>query len=138
MSKKDPSEYYSDSRFWQKLKGQGRKAGSELVYLALKLYYAARDPKTPKWARLRIYAALGYFVFPFDALPDFVPLAGYSDDLSLLALAVGTVAFYINDEIKARAAEKRNLWFGENSPEITPENIREPKVKKAAKIKTAK
>lgn len=130
--KADAAEHYSDSRFWQKLKTHGRKAGSEIVHLALKLYYAARDPKTPKWARLRIYAALGYFVLPLDALPDFVPLAGYSDDLTLLALAVATVAFYISDDVKGRAEEKMKTWFGENSESAPAAKRRRP-----AKIKTA-
>ena len=130
--KADTAQHYSDSRFWQKIKKHGRKAGTEIAHLALKLYYAARDPKTPKWARLRIYAALGYFVLPLDALPDFVPLAGYSDDLTLLTLAVATVAFYITDDVKARAGEKMKTWFGENS-----EPIETTRRKRPAKIKTA-
>lgn len=122
---------FSEERFWQKLRRHGQRAGTGIVHLALKLYYAALNPKTPKWARLRIYAALAYFVFPLDALPDFVPLAGYSDDLALLLLAMGAVAFYITDEVKIQAAEKMRSWFGPDaSPGTAPEKFPEKPPKK--------
>ena len=118
--KQSQEALYSENSLWLKLKNSGKKAGSEMVYLALKLYYAALDPKTPKWARLRIYSALGYFVLPLDALPDFIPVAGYSDDLVLLTLAVSTVAFYINDSIKNKAKEKTQQWLGKDNLSTEP------------------
>ena len=41
---------------------------------ALQLYFAAEDPQTPKWAKGVIYAALGHFILPVDAIPDAVPV----------------------------------------------------------------
>lgn len=107
----DYSSEYSQQRFWQKLQQQAMKIGSGLSLTVLKLYYSARDPRTPKWARIRIYAALGYFIFPFDAIPDIVPVAGYSDDTALLALAIATLAFYISDETKKKAHDKLDQIF---------------------------
>ena len=36
--------------------------------------------------------AIGYFVSPIDAIPDIVPVAGYTDDLGVLVLALVSVA----------------------------------------------
>lgn len=70
-------------------------------------------PGHPKWARARIIAALGYFIFPLDAIPDVVPLTGFSDDLGVLALALAlaTVAFHIKPEQKQQADEQLADWF---------------------------
>jgi uncharacterized membrane protein YkvA (DUF1232 family) len=104
---------YSESRFWEKVMAYARSAGKEVVEKALWLYYSAQHPRTPAWARSVIYGALGYFIFPVDAIPDLTPIAGYADDLGVLVAALATVAVYINDEIKAKAAGKIEAWFGE-------------------------
>ena len=39
-----------------------------------------------------IYGALAYFVLPVDAVPDAIPVAGFTDDLGALAAALGTVS----------------------------------------------
>ena len=100
---------YSDSRFWEKVMAYARTAGKEVV----EKYYSAQHPKTPAWARSVIYGALGYFIFPIDAIPDLTPIAGYADDLGVLAAALATVALYVNDEVKAKAAGKLSAWFGD-------------------------
>lgn len=104
---------YSDSRFWDKVMTYARSAGREVVEKALWLYFSAQHPKTPAWARSVIYGALGYFIFPLDAIPDLTPIAGYADDLGVLAAALATVAIYINDEVKVKAAAKMKAWFGD-------------------------
>ena len=104
---------YSENRFWEKVTAYARTAGKEVVEKALWLYYSAQHPRTPAWARSVIYGALGYFIFPVDAIPDLTPIAGYADDLGVLVAALATVAVYINDEIKAKAAGKIEAWFGE-------------------------
>ncbi len=103
---------YSDDGFWQKLARYAKSAGAEVVERALQLYYAAQDPATPGWARGVIFASLGYFVNPLDAISDLVPVVGYSDDLGVLALALATVMAYITPEIKEKARAKTKEWFG--------------------------
>ncbi len=107
------SEQYSEEGFWSKLAEYALAAGSQVVEYALRLYYAAQDPRTPAWAKSVIVGALGYFITPLDAIPDLVPAVGYADDLGVLAMALGTVAMYITPEIRARAAQKKRDWFGE-------------------------
>ena len=103
---------FNDDSFWAKLTGFAKAAGSEVVEKALWLYYAFKKDDTPVWAKTTIVAALGYFIFPIDAIPDVVPLVGYSDDLGVLALAVTTVAAYINEDVKVMAKTKMRDWFG--------------------------
>lgn len=106
-------QYYSEDNFWQKLLNFARAAGREVVEQALSLYYTAQDPDTPTWAKTVIYGALGYFIFPVDAIPDVTPAVGYGDDLGVLVAALATVAAHVTPEIKNHAKEKVAEWFGE-------------------------
>ena len=107
------SNDFDDGSFWDKLKRFALKAGKEVIEKALWLYYAAQQPNTPAWAKTVIYGALAYFVLPVDAIPDAVPLAGFTDDLGALAAALGTVAIYVTDEVKRQAADRMREWFGD-------------------------
>ncbi|MBP6720297.1 MAG: DUF1232 domain-containing protein, partial [Rhodoferax sp.] len=71
------SAAYDDDSFWNKVKNHAKSAGEEVLAPALKMYYAALDSDTPVWAKTAIFAALGYFISPVDAIPDVVPLVGY-------------------------------------------------------------
>ena len=106
------SKEYSESSFWDKVKKFASKAGSKVIYTALKLYYTLQSPDTPVWAKAAIIGALGYFISPVDAIPDIIPVVGFSDDLGVLALAVTTVATNITPAIKAQAKAKAGEWFG--------------------------
>ena len=99
-------------KYWTKLTNFAKKAGSGVVEKSLWLYFAAQDEKTPLWAKTTIYGSLGYFISPIDAIPDITPIAGYSDDLGVLVLALSTVATYINDDVKNAASKKMIDWFG--------------------------
>jgi uncharacterized membrane protein YkvA (DUF1232 family) len=97
---------YNESKFWKKLYKVVKFTSIGLIEKALVLYYAAKDEATPKWAKSVIFGALGYFVFPLDAIPDIIPVAGYTDDISVLAAALATVIVYIKDEHKQKARAK--------------------------------
>ncbi|MDO5666798.1 MAG: YkvA family protein [Alcaligenaceae bacterium] len=87
------------------------KAGKPIIEKALQLFYAAQSPATPPWARRVIYGALAYLVLPIDAIPDYLPALGFTDDLGVITAALATVASYITPEIKAKSKDKVNLWF---------------------------
>jgi uncharacterized membrane protein YkvA (DUF1232 family) len=111
---------YSEERLRNKLARYALAAGREVVEKALWLYYAARRPDVPRWARLTIYTALAYFILPTDAIPDITPLLGYSDDLGALSAALLVVAQYIDEDVKAQASRRLQKWFGTdatNNPE---------------------
>ena len=102
---------YSAPRFRPKLARAALAAGREVVEKALWLYFAAQRPETPRWAKATVYGALAYFILPLDAIPDLAPLAGYTDDLGVLALAVGTIARYIDGPVKAQTIRVLARWF---------------------------
>lgn len=103
---------YSDSGYWQKIKGYAGKAGREVVERSLQLYYAARADETPTWAKTVIYGALGYFISVIDAVPDITPIVGYTDDLGVLVAALATVAMSVTPDVKSQAKDKTEQWFG--------------------------
>ena len=45
-------------------------------------------------------------------VPDLIPGAGYGDDWAALVTALGTVAAYVKDEHKLRAAVQAEKIFG--------------------------
>lgn len=52
------------------------------------LYHAARDPRTPWYAKLLVAGIVAYALSPIDLIPDFIPVIGYLDDLILLPLGI--------------------------------------------------
>lgn len=106
------ARHYSRQSFWAKLKGAAKLAGREAVEKSLVLYYVGTDPITPRWARGIVAAALGYFIVPFDAIPDMAPLIGYTDDWGAVAAAMAMIACCISQSHVEKAKTKADAWFG--------------------------
>src|SRR5262249_34133946 len=104
---------YDDARFWEKVRRFAKRAGRIVIERALRLYYAAQDPRTPPWAKRTIYAGLAYFIVPFDLIPDFIPGIGFTDDAATLLFTLFAVSAYVHTDIKIRARQKVVDWFGE-------------------------
>ncbi len=51
----------------------------------------ATNHDLPRGVRVRLWLLLGYLLFPFDLIPDFVPVLGYADDALLVALVLRSV-----------------------------------------------
>lgn len=105
---------YSDERFWRKLTRFGKHAGREVARKALQLYFVLKRPDVPVWAKSTIIGALGYFISPLDAVPDFIAGVGYTDDASVLAAALVAVSIYIDEDVKRRADEVLARWWPAN------------------------
>ena len=60
-------------------------------------YYCAIDAETPTKVKLVLFAALGYFVLPVDAIPDVLTGLGFTDDATVLATALGLVGAHIQE-----------------------------------------
>ncbi len=108
-----PRPDLSDESFWDKVRRFARAAGGQVIETALILFFALRDPDTPAWAKTLIVGALTYFVLPTDAIPDLIPVVGYSDDLGALVAALGTVSVHVKPEHEAKAKERVRRLFGD-------------------------
>lgn len=112
-------EHYSEPKFAGKLAKVAKSAGRKMVYAALLLYYVLKSPSVKKGDKTTIIGALGYFILPLDILPDFIPMVGFTDDLSAILLALHAVWKNITPEIKAMAAARASELFGDfNQQEI--------------------
>lgn len=93
--------------FWRKM----RRAAAHIPFAEdlLAAYYCAFDRDTPMQVRATLAGAIAYFVLPLDALPDVMPVLGFTDDAAVLAGAIKMVASHIRDEhrLVARGALDR-------------------------------
>lgn len=71
----------------------------------LALYFCARDPLTETRVKLIVLAALAYFVLPIDAIADFIPVMGFTDDAAVIATAVAAVRSSVSDLHRRKAKE---------------------------------
>ncbi len=108
-SEQDAKARRVERRFWPTLKRAIRHIPFARDLVAA--YYCAFDPKTPLRTRGILLGALAYFVLPFDVLPDFVALIGFSDDIAVLTAAFAAISGQIKEEHyeKADAALRDGL-----------------------------
>ena len=97
---------YSQSRFLAKVLNQAKSIGTSLLYKALQLFYVAQKPEVPLKVKATIYGALGYFILPFDVIPDMIFGVGYGDDTTALLVALGIAHMYIDEEVREQAKRK--------------------------------
>ena len=71
----------------------------------LAAYYCAFDRETPRHVQLSLLGALAYFVLPFDFMPDFLPLLGFTDDAAVLVTALRMVATNIRPDHREAARQ---------------------------------
>jgi len=108
----DFSSAFSESGFWKKIVQVLARGCRELSEKALTLFFCLIDKDTPVWAKAKITAALGYLIWPIDAVPDALPVVGYTDDLGVIVLAVKTVYDSIKPEHTAKAKRVMRKLMG--------------------------
>ncbi len=82
----------------------------------LALYLAARDPRTPWYARLVIALVVAYALSPIDLIPDFVPVLGYLDDLILIPLGIALALRLVPVQVIADARARARAALALNRP----------------------
>lgn len=63
------------------------------------VWLAARDPRTPWYAKALALAVAAYAVSPIDLIPDFIPVLGYLDDIIIVPLGILLVVKLIPAEV---------------------------------------
>jgi len=92
--------------FWKKMKAVAARI--QFAEDALAAYYCALDRQTPLSVRAALWGALAYFIMPFDVIPDYLPLIGYTDDAAVLATALRMVASHMLPEHREAARRALN------------------------------
>jgi uncharacterized membrane protein YkvA (DUF1232 family) len=91
-------------KFWRKL----RQVAAQIPFVEdlLAAYYCAFDHQTPAHVKAVLVAAIAYFILPFDAIPDMLPVIGFTDDAAVLATAVNLVGVHMLPVHRQLAREK--------------------------------
>ena len=87
------------------------RAGRTLAKPALEAFEMLLDTSTPPQARVSLIAALTYLIMPIDLMPDFIPVAGFSDDLVAITAVISLWSQHMTPEIRNRARRKLDAWF---------------------------
>jgi len=85
----------------ENLKSHARALKNE----AVAVYIAAKDPRTPWYARALIFFVVAHTFSPIDLIPDFIPVLGYLDDLIITPLGLALAIRLIPAEVLADARE---------------------------------
>ena len=105
------TNYFTDSKFWEKMKEVAKKVGLKVTSYALILYYVLEKDEVSLKDKIIITGALGYFILPIDLIPDFIPIAGYTDDVAGMLFAIKKCMNYVDDEIREKVSAKLVSWF---------------------------
>jgi len=84
----------------------------------------AADPNVPASAKASLGVAAAYLASPVDAIPDFIPIVGYLDDLVAVAIILDGILNHVDRELllkywpgdpatldeTARAAARVTAW----------------------------
>src|SRR5215208_3388099 len=73
---------------------------------AFAVYRAAKDPRTPWYARALIFFVVAHTFSPIDLIPDFIPVLGYLDDLIITPGGLWLAVRLIPPEVLAEARVK--------------------------------
>ncbi len=86
----------------EQLKSRARALKKE----AYAIYLAAKDPRTPWYAKALIFFVVAHTFSPIDLIPDFIPVLGYLDDLIITPLGIALAVRMIPPEALEEARVK--------------------------------
>ena len=107
---KQYGRHFSEASFQEKILAVGKLAGEAVLLPLLKGFYVLKSKTTKAGEKAMIIGALGYFIFPMDIIPDFLPaILGFGDDLMVISFVLAKIQSNITPEIeeKARLAYER-------------------------------
>ena len=99
--------YFDEDSFWKKVKKIAKKVGATVIRPVLTLYYLLQDDQVPTQHKAYIIGALGYFILPFDIIPEALfSIVGFSDDVAVMTLVLKLVHDSVTPEIKRKVDQK--------------------------------
>ena len=89
-------------RWWIAAKAWARSIKRDVVAL----WYAARDPRVPWYAKAVAACVVAYALSPIDLIPDFIPVLGYLDDLVIVPLGIIAAVKLVPEDLMAEFRER--------------------------------
>jgi uncharacterized membrane protein YkvA (DUF1232 family) len=87
-----------------------RRAGRIVALPALEWLELLLDAATPPAVKMMVLSALTYLLMPVDLMPDFIPVAGFSDDLVALTSLLSLCGRHRSPAIRLRAKRRLDRW----------------------------
>ena len=75
------------------------------------LGHAARDPRTPWYAKALAVFVIAYAASPIDLIPDFIPVLGYVDDVLLLPGLIWLAIRLLPPQVLADCRGQADVWM---------------------------
>lgn len=72
-------------------------------------YLAFKNPETPVVSKVLMVASLLYVIFPFDFLPDLIPILGWLDDIGIATILIKASTATVPAHIMEPAQEEANV-----------------------------
>ena len=91
-----------------KAKNLGDKKNDFLMLIEMIKAAISGEYPFPAWAIAAIIGAIIYVVSPIDAVPDFIPVAGWLDDGAVVAAAIGALGTVIASYLDYKKEKERN------------------------------
>lgn len=112
---------YSNEGLMDKLTRFAKSAGLNTTYYVLLLYHILQSAAVTFKDKAIIIGTLGYFISPFDVVPDFIIGAGLLDDAGALAIALSSLYRLITPAIKNSAKKHLHSFFSFKDDELDSE-----------------
>ena len=75
----------------------------------LRLFWALfKDRRTPKISKILIVITVIYLVSPIDIIPDYIPFAGWVDDIIIVPILLYIATLFVPKDLVREAKEKIN------------------------------
>lgn len=75
------------------------------------LWFAAKNPRTPWYAKALGALVVAYALSPIDLIPDFVPVLGYVDDVLLLPGLILLAIKLLPVDVLAECRGQADAWM---------------------------
>jgi len=77
----------------------------------LTLWFAAKHPRTPWYAKALGTIAVAYALSPIDLIPDFIPVLGYLDEVILLPLLIWMTVRMLPPDVLLASRASAEAWI---------------------------
>jgi uncharacterized membrane protein YkvA (DUF1232 family) len=99
------------NRWWVAAREWARSIKRDVVAL----WYAARDPRVPWYAKAVAACVVAYALSPIDLIPDFIPVLGYLDEVILLPALIWFTVRLLPPEVLQSSREQAERWMAERA-----------------------